>query len=101
MDYICPVEQMCRAILTLGPPSYLCSTSTAHQKSSGNNSARRSQTTAAARHLSKAPKRMHADRAEKLVAAEKAYTDGLLYLVFDLYRRLADDGHVESQVFVA
>ncbi|MCR8960562.1 sel1 repeat family protein [Variovorax sp. S2] len=44
---------------------------------------------------------MQADRAEKLVAAQKAYTDGLLYLAFDLYRLLADDGHVESQVFVA
>jgi len=44
---------------------------------------------------------MQADRAEKLVAAQKAYTDGLLYLAFDLYRLLADDGHVESQVLVA
>lgn len=44
---------------------------------------------------------MHADRTEKLVAAQKAYKDGLLYLAFDLYRLLADDGHVESQVFVA
>jgi TPR repeat protein len=44
---------------------------------------------------------MHADRSEKLVAARKAYTDGLLYLAFDLYQVLADEGHVESQVFVA
>lgn len=44
---------------------------------------------------------MHADRAEKLVLARKAYTDGLLYLAFDLYQTLADEGHVESQVHVA
>jgi TPR repeat protein len=44
---------------------------------------------------------MHADREEKLVAARKAYADGLLYLAFDLYQVQADEGHVESQVFVA
>lgn len=44
---------------------------------------------------------MHVDRDEKLIAARKAYKDGLLYLAFDLYQVLADDGHVESQVFVA
>lgn len=44
---------------------------------------------------------MHADRTEKLVAAQKAYKGGLLYLAFDLYKVLADEGHVESQVFVA
>ncbi|MDH6164878.1 hypothetical protein M2282_000006 [Variovorax boronicumulans] len=45
--------------------------------------------------------RMHADREEKLVAARKAYTDGLLYLAFDRYQVQANDGHVESEVFVA
>jgi TPR repeat protein len=44
---------------------------------------------------------MHADRTEKLVAASNAYKGGLQYLAFDLYKVLADDGHVESQVFVA
>lgn len=44
---------------------------------------------------------MHADRTEKLLNARKAYTDGLLYLAFDLYEVLADEGHVESQFFIA
>ncbi|MGJ7583096.1 tetratricopeptide repeat protein, partial [Variovorax sp. RHLX14] len=30
-----------------------------------------------------------------------AYKDGLIYLAFDLYQVQADEGHVESQVFVA
>ena len=44
---------------------------------------------------------MHERDDERLLAAYKAYKDGLFHLAFDLYQGLADDGHVESQVFVA
>ena len=38
---------------------------------------------------------------EKIRAASIAYKKGLVNLAFDLYKSLADEGHVESQIFVA
>ena len=36
-----------------------------------------------------------------ICAASIAYKKGLVNLAFDLYKSLADEGHVESQIFVA
>ncbi|MEO8024658.1 tetratricopeptide repeat protein [Polaromonas sp.] len=44
---------------------------------------------------------MHTEQAEKLSAAFAAYKEGQINLAFDLYKRLADEGHAEGQVFVA
>ena len=44
---------------------------------------------------------MHRDQAARVRAAFAAYRTGLANLAFDLYKTLADEGHVESQVFVA
>ena len=38
---------------------------------------------------------------DTLRAAHKAYEDGLKNLAFDLYKKLADKGHVDSQIFIA
>lgn len=44
---------------------------------------------------------MNTEQSEKVRAAFAAYKKGQIYLSFDLYKCLADEGHVESQVFVA
>jgi hypothetical protein len=44
---------------------------------------------------------MHTEQANKVHAALAAYRDGRINLAFDLYGQLADEGHVESQIFVA
>ena len=44
---------------------------------------------------------MPVEQAEGIRAALAAYEDGQINLAFDLYKRLADEGHAESQVFVA
>jgi TPR repeat protein len=40
-------------------------------------------------------------QSEKVRAAFTAYKDGQVNLAFDLYKELADNGHAESQVFIA
>ena len=44
---------------------------------------------------------MLSSQAEKVTAALAAYHAGQLRLAFDLYKQLADAGHIESQVFLA
>lgn len=44
---------------------------------------------------------MESRRAERVGAAFEAFKDGRVNLAFDLYKQLADDGHVESQIFTA
>lgn len=46
-------------------------------------------------------KHMHTEQAEGLRAAFAAYKEGHFNLAFDLYKELADEGHAESQVFIA
>lgn len=41
---------------------------------------------------------MHTEQAEKLRAAFAAYKEGQINLAFDLYTRLADEGHTEGQI---
>jgi TPR repeat protein len=44
---------------------------------------------------------MRTEQTEKVRAAFAAYKEGQINLAFDLYKRLADEGHAESQVFIA